>query len=180
MRGDNLMKKAVQVVPYDDAWPGAFRREDRRLAHLLGPAAVAVHHIGSTSVPGLCSKPVLDVLVETPDLALIDQLEPELVAAGYVAKGEYGIAGRRYFSRPADTELKTHVHVFREGNSVVARHLLFRDYLRLHPHVAAEYCALKRHLAHECGRDAEGYQAGKSSFISRIESLAAGRAAESL
>jgi GrpB-like predicted nucleotidyltransferase (UPF0157 family) len=163
------MKKAVQVVPYDERWPEAFGREEGRLAALLGPAAVAIHHIGSTSVLGLWAKPVLDVLVETADLAMIDQLEPAFVAAGYVPKGEYGIAGRRYFSRPKGMELKTHVHVFQEGDPAVARHLLFRDVLRRHPRVAEEYCALKRQLAHECGGDAGAYQAGKGGFISRIE-----------
>jgi GrpB-like predicted nucleotidyltransferase (UPF0157 family) len=172
------MKRAVQVVPYDERWPEAFVREEDRLAALLGPAAVAIHHIGSTGVPGLWAKPVLDVLVETADLAMIDQLEPAFIAAGYVPKGEHGIAGRRYFSRPKGTELKTHVHAFREGDPSVTRHLLFRDFLRLHPAVAEEYSALKRQLAHECGGDADAYQAGKSSFISRIESLAGGRATE--
>ena len=172
------MKRGVHVVPYDELWPEAFGREEGRLATLLGPAAMAIHHIGSTSVRGLWAKPVLDVLVETADLAMIDQLEPSFISAGYVPKGEYGIPGRRYFSRPQGTELKTHVHAFQEGDLSVTRHLLFRDFLRLHPAVAEEYSALKRQLAHECGGDADAYQAGKSSFIFRIESLAAGRAPE--
>lgn len=126
-------------------------------------------------MPGLCAKPVLDVLVETFDLKLIDRLEPEFAAAGYVARGEYGIVGRRYFSRPEGAELKTHVHVFGEGSPEVRRHLIFRDYLRSHPEVAAEYCALKRLLAHAHDRDAEAYQAGKRDFIARIEGLASGK-----
>jgi len=163
------MKRAVEVVRYDERWPEAFRREERRLAVLLGPVAVAIHHIGSTGVPGLWAKPVLDVLVETADLSMIDHIEPAFVAAGYVPKGEYGVEGRRYFSRPKGRELKTHVHVFQEGDPAVARHLLFRNFLRLHTGVAEEYCALKRELAHECGGDADAYQAGKGGFISQIE-----------
>jgi GrpB-like predicted nucleotidyltransferase (UPF0157 family) len=162
----------VQVVPWDDSWPEAFRRERDRLAELLGPAASVIHHIGSTSVPGLCSKPVLDLLVETPDLASIDRMEPGLAALGYVAKGEYGIVGRRYFSRPAGVELKTHLHAFRTGDPAVLRHLLFRDHLRSHPEVAGEYGALKRRLADAHAQDPEAYQAGKSAFISRIETSA--------
>lgn len=168
----------VRVVPYDARWPDAFRRESLRLEALLGTAATAIHHIGSTAVPGLCSKPVLDVLVETADLERVDALEPRFSAAGYLAKGEYGIPGRRYFTRPEGTELKTHVHVFRQGSSAVARHLGFRDYLRVHSDMAAEYGALKQRLARDFERDAAAYQAGKTAFISRGDALAADGASE--
>ena len=133
---------------------------------------MAIHHIGSTSVPGLCSKPVLDLLIETSDLRSIDGFQHEFAAVGYMAKGEHGIPGRRYFSRPAGTEMKAHVHAFLAGDPTGARHLLFRDYLRNHPVVAGEYCALKRRLALEHGGDARAYQAGKGAFISRILSRA--------
>ena len=166
------MEKPIRIVPYDARWPEAFRREEGRLSALIGPAALAIHHIGSTAVPGLCSKPVVDVLVEAADLAWVDQLEPEFVSAGFVPKGEYGIAGRRYFSRPEGRELKTHVHVFQKGDPAVARHLLFRDLLRGEPGVADDYCALKLELAHEHGGDAEAYQNGKAAFISSVELLA--------
>ena len=166
----------VRVVPHDPAWAAAFQREAALLTALLGSAAGAVHHIGSTSVPGLCAKPVLDVLVETPALARVDQREPEMSAAGYEARGEYGVPGRRYFSRPAAPEMKAHVHVFEMGAPDVARHLGFRDYLRLHHEEAVAYCALKRRLARAHPLDPAAYQAGKADFIARIESLAAASA----
>jgi GrpB-like predicted nucleotidyltransferase (UPF0157 family) len=140
--------KLMRVVPYDDRWPDTFRMETDHLVHILEPGAISIHHIGSTSVPGLCAKPVIDILVEAPDLAAVDQAAPDLERRRYMAKGEYGIPGRRYFSRPATpSESKVHIHAFRRGSAHVERHLQFRDYLRAHPTVAARYCALKQRLA---------------------------------
>lgn len=164
----------VRVVPYDDRWPEIFRLEADRLELALGPGAVSIHHIGSTSVSGLCAKPVIDILIETSSLATIDHAVPELERREYVARGEYGIPSRRYFSRPAtSSDSKVHLHAFRRGGPHVARHLQFRDYLRAHPAVAAQYCALKRRLAANHPEDVDAYQAGKADFIERVEAEAA-------
>lgn len=162
--------KPVSVVAYDDRWPTTFRQEADRLLGLLHPESVSIHHIGSTSVPGLCAKPVIDILIEAPELATVERATPALERRGYLAKGEYGIPGRRYFSRPATASaLKVHVHAFRRGNPRAARHLVFRDYLRAHPSVAARYCALKQRLAAEHSEHGDAYQAGKADFIERVQ-----------
>ncbi len=161
----------VQVVTYDRHWPDAFSVEAARLRAVFEAEPVSIHHIGSTSVPGLCAKPVIDILVEVTDLGVIDGVTPELERRGYLARGEYGIPGRRYFSRPAtSTEWKVHIHAFLQGSPHVARHLRFRDRLRGDAALAARYCALKQRLAAEGGRDANAYQAGKEHFIRSIES----------
>lgn len=166
--------KPVRVVPYDPRWPDIFRLEAQHLSLLLGPGGVSIHHIGSTSVAGLCAKPVVDILIEASGLATIDHAAPELERRGYVAKGEYGVAGRRYFSGlPMSSNLKVHLHAFRRGSPHVTRHLQFRDYLRAHPAVAARYCALKQRLAADHPENAAAYQAGKVDFMRRIETQAA-------
>ncbi len=139
-----MSKKYVQVAAYDEQWPGVFLMERDDLATALGPASTAIHHVGSTSVPGLWSKPVIDILVESPDLDLIDAATPSLQQRGYEARGEYGVSGRRYFSRPVGPGLKVHVHAFECGNERIARHLRLRDYLRTHPSDASRYGELKR------------------------------------
>jgi GrpB-like predicted nucleotidyltransferase (UPF0157 family) len=165
--------KGVRVVPYDHRWPQLFAGERDQLAGVLGSGATAIHHIGSTSVPGLCAKPVIDVLVETPDLGTIDRLTPRVEALGYVAKGEYGIPRRRYFSRPEGKRLKTHVHTYVSGDPQIGRHLRFRDYLRAHPDAAKGYCIVKQSLALKHKDDAEAYQSGKADFIAGIDAEAA-------
>jgi GrpB-like predicted nucleotidyltransferase (UPF0157 family) len=158
----------VLVVPYDPAWPEASRRAEGWIGLLLGDAASAIHHIGSTSVPGLCAKPILDVLVEASDLERIDALAPVLVGAGWIARGEYGIPGRRYFVLPTGTELRVDLYTFRRQDPNVVRLLRFRDHLRAHPAAAEAYGALKRRLASEHARDGDAYQEGKGPFVSRI------------
>jgi GrpB-like predicted nucleotidyltransferase (UPF0157 family) len=160
----------VRVVPYDARWPNVFRLQSQRLLECFEHGLASIHHIGSTSVPGLCAKPVIDVLIETDDLATFDRATDCLEERGYGARGEYGVPGRRYFSRPATaTELKVHVHGFSRGSRHAADHLRFRDHLRAHPAVAARYCDLKRRLAAEHRGDASAYQAGKTEFIERVE-----------
>ena len=166
------MKRTVRVVPYDKRWPDAFAIERDALSRFLGPAASAIHHIGSTSVPGLCAKPVIDILVETPGLVMIDQTTAELEARAYAAKGEHGIPGRRYFSRPPGPELMVHVHAFRVDDPHIARHLRFRDLLRSDEELVAQYCALKQQLAIDHVDDPDTYQASKADFIQRIHAVA--------
>ena len=165
--------RSVRVLPYNPSWPAAFVAVRQALATLLGPAARTIHHVGSTAVPGLVAKPVLDVLVETPSLGLIDEATPDLVERGYEARGEYGIEGRRYFSRAAAPGLKLHLHAFESGHERIAKHLRFRDYLLAHPEEAARYARLKQELAIRYANDRDAYQEGKAAFIAEVQARAA-------
>lgn len=162
----------VRVVPYDADWPLAFEAERDALQMVLGPAATAIHHVGSTSVPGLSSKPIIDVLVETPSLESIDGATPRLREWGYDARGEYGIAERRYFSRPPGPGLKVHLHAFESGHWQIARHLHFRDYLLDNPEDAGRYGRLKESLAVTHAEDPEAYQAAKADLIAELQAKA--------
>lgn len=158
------------IRPYDPEWPNAFEAEALEIRKRLGDAAHAVHHIGSTSVHGLIAKPVIDILVETGSLDAIDAASDRMVTAGYEVRGEYGIAGRRYFSRKSDPGF--HVHVFQAGTGNVVRHLAFRDYLRAKPDVAQAYGALKLSLTDASGNLPADYPDRKAAFVVETERAA--------
>lgn len=158
-----MCDRTVEIVRYDDTWASQFIAEKRLLYGALAPCLVDLHHIGSTAVPGLAAKPIVDMLAEVRDLDALDRRSPSLAAAGYRAKGEFGVAGRRYFVK-GEALHTHHLHAFRRGDAHVARHLAFRDYLRAHPNIAARYANLKREVAANCGNDIERYCAGKHDF----------------
>jgi len=162
----------VNVVEYDATWPGAFTAAARELKASAG-TPFAIHHIGSTSIPHMWAKPVIDMLAVVQDLAVLDGLSARIEQLGYEAMGEFGIAGRRYFRRNNPAGRRTHqLHAFADGSPHVARHLAFRDYLRAHDDVAAAYAMLKRRLARAHPDDIVAYMDGKDAFIKGIEARA--------
>jgi GrpB-like predicted nucleotidyltransferase (UPF0157 family) len=158
--------KRVEVGEYDPAWPERFRALARRAAEALGDVAVAIEHVGSTSVPGLAAKPVIDLaaVVRAED---VPHAIERLAAIGYVHEGDKGIPGREAF-RPPPGEAKHHLYVCVPESRGFREHLLFRDYLRAHPDVAREYAALKRGLAERHRYESEAYQQGKRAFIEAV------------
>jgi GrpB-like predicted nucleotidyltransferase (UPF0157 family) len=161
--------RRVRVVPHDPAWGEAFEAEATALRSVLGDEALAIHHIGSTSVPNLRAKPTIDVLVEAREIEILNDLEAEMAEKGYEAWGEYGIPGRRFFTRDRGPDRLCNVHVFEAGTPEVERHLAFRDYLARHPETARAYGDLKGDLAERFPADMEAYMDGKDAFIKRVE-----------
>jgi len=158
--------KRVIVAPYDPAWHVAFEAEAERVVGALGDLVSALHHIGSTSIPGLCAKPIIDMLLVTGDGERLDRASAALVGLGYEARGEHGIAGRRYLHKSDAAGVRTHhVHAFASDSPHVGRHLAFRDYMIAHPAEAERYGALKQRLAREYRYDIDGYVAGKAPYI---------------
>ncbi len=159
----------VIVVAYDPQWPVRFAEEAARLASVFGDTLLAIHHIGSTSIPGMAAKPIIDIMPVVRRIEAVDALNPGMQALGYEARGEYGIPGRRYFVKSQGDQRTHHVHVFAAGHPDVARHLNFRDYLIAHPAEAAAYASLKQALARQYPHDIEGYIAGKDGLIKEID-----------
>jgi GrpB-like predicted nucleotidyltransferase (UPF0157 family) len=157
----------VHVVEYDPEWPGQFERLRERLAAALGELAVAIEHVGSTAVPGLAAKPILDadVIVAKRDdvAAAVERLE----AIGYRHQGVLGIEGREAFDWPPGED-RHHVYVLAAGTAELERHLRFRDRLRVDPIAARAYAELKRDLALRHPTDRIAYGDGKSEFVERI------------
>ena len=168
---NNIRHNHIVIAEYDQAWIDSFQREVICLQRLMGDLLVQAHHIGSTSVPGLAAKPVVDLLLEVTDVKKLDDLQATSISHGYQFWGEYGLVGRRYLTKGTDP--RTHnIHSYTSGDSALHRHLAFRDYLRAHPDVAADYVSLKRRLAAECNHDIDKYCDGKDAFIKHHQQLA--------
>ena len=162
--------KPVILHPYDTEWPSRFEAEAIAVREGLGGVLTALHHIGSTSVPGLRAKPVIDMLGEVEDLGSMDALQHGMEAAGYEWWGEYGIAGRRLCVKPDPGSLlaRVHLHVFATDSPEIRRHLAFRDALRRSSELAAAYESLKIELAARFPDDRDRYTDGKASFIESV------------
>lgn len=133
----------IRVVPYNPEWPAAYEHEAATIARILGNELVAIYHIGSTSVPGLAAKPVIDIMPTVRSIEAIDRFDASFEVLGYECMGEFGIPGRRYYRKGG--EERTHqVHIFGRNNvRDIERHLAVRDYLRAHPATAHRYGELK-------------------------------------
>ena len=156
-------RREVVIADYDPQWPRRFDAERERIGSALGGAALRIEHIGSTSVPGLAAKPIVDVLVAVSDVSDESSYGPALERAGYelrVREPEH----RMYRTQERDV----HVHVWNEGDPVVERHLVFRDRLRASPADRSEYERLKRSLAQREWSDVNHYADAKGPLIKSI------------
>ena len=168
------MMSEVKVLPHDPRWRDAFEAEAQQVAAALGENVLAVHHIGSTAIPDIYAKPVVDLLVEVRDITGVDGRSSAMESLGYEVMGEYGIPGRRYFRKDTPEGIRTHhLHAFEAGSAEVERHLAFRDYMLAHPGDAQRYSELKRRLAEEHPQDLDGYMDGKDGFIREMDRRAA-------
>jgi GrpB-like predicted nucleotidyltransferase (UPF0157 family) len=153
----------IEVVPYDARWPARFEVWRKRLAAALGPAATRIEHVGSTAVPGLVAKPIIDMQISVAD----PDVEADYVAAveGTGLQLRAREPGHRYFRPSPDRPREVHVHVCAAGSTWERDHLMFRDYLRAHPTTRAAYADLKWTLAQRYPDDRLAYTDGKSAFI---------------
>lgn len=165
------MARIIEVVDYDPGWIAAFEREAAVLHGVFGERIVAVHHIGSTSVPGLEAKPIIDILVildNTDDINIFDRAMED---AGYRVRGECldavipGTPGRFYFTKETNGVRSHHVHVYAKGHWEISDKLAFREYLRAHSNAAAAYGELKRRIAAQYRFDNIGYMRAKDGFV---------------
>ena len=160
----------IELVGYDPAWPTVFAEWRDRLAGALGPAAVRIEHVGSTSVPGLAAKPVIDIQVSIADLEDEASYVPQIEALGVQLRSRD--RWHRYFrpfpGRPRDVQ----IHVCAVGSGWERDHLLFRDYLRAHPDARAAYAAAKRRAAEDWHDDRLAYTDAKTAIIREITDAA--------
>jgi GrpB-like predicted nucleotidyltransferase (UPF0157 family) len=164
---------SVELQEYDPTWAELFESERQLLAGIFGSRAVAIEHVGSTSVPGLSAKPIVDVLIGLRELALSDAQIEAMRRLGYEYLGEHGLAGRLFFRKKPRTH---HVHVVEHGGAHWDRQLVFRDALRSDPDERRRYDAFKRRLAAE-GHPRDVYTELKTPFIREIEARARARGA---
>ena len=163
------MGRRIAIVAYDPAWPARYQSERRLLEPVFAPILVAMHHVGSTSVPGLAAKPVIDILVEASDDTRLPKFDAALVGLGYTPRGECldagGTPGRFYYSKNT-RGLRTHqLHVCQTGHREIEAMLAFPRYLRQNPDVRDRYRAIKEQAAADNRHDIVGYIAAKRDFI---------------
>ena len=157
------MTSRVQVVPYDEDWPQVFEAEAAQIRAALGGELRVIEHIGSTAVPGLPAKPVIDIAISVESLDDLDTDAIESLGYTYVPKFEEELPNRRYFTRG-----DYHLHVYEEEHEEFLDYVRFRDYLRTHPEDAELYGSLKLKLASEHPEDREAYQEAKAPFVARL------------
>lgn len=160
--------REIVIVPFDASWAHVYQSIAATLSKVFGNDLFATHHVGSTAIGGLRTKPIIDVLVEVHDITRVDGFDDRMIALGYEPRGEFGIAGRRFYVRDENGVRKEHIHAFQRGHEAVGSHLDFRDYLMAHPDIADEYARLKDALAEKFRIDIIGYSDGKAGFIANV------------
>ena len=160
----------LEIVAYDRAWPVRFEAERARVLALFEPGAAVLEHVGSTAVPGLGAKPIVDMLLGVRRLAEVEARIPALEALGweYVPRHEEWFPQRRFFALPRPPPRSHHLHAVEIGCAFWRDHLLFRDLLRARPETAAAYERLKRELARKHADDREAYTEAKAPFIQAV------------
>jgi GrpB-like predicted nucleotidyltransferase (UPF0157 family) len=162
MRADD----PVRVIPYDPTWPTLFAQQAADLRAALGSVAVRIDHIGSTAIPALLAKPIIDLQISVADLEPVLRYRLPLEGLGYVFRVDNADRTKRYF-RETPGQRRTHLHVRRAGSFSEQYALLFRDFMRVHADVAQQYGALKVGLVrrYPCVEDRHAYTEAKSPFI---------------
>jgi GrpB-like predicted nucleotidyltransferase (UPF0157 family) len=161
---------SIQVVPYDWVWPELFLERSSALREALGRVALRIDHIGSTAIPGLAAKPIIDIQISVAAFDPLDAFRVPLERLGYVFRAENPERTKRYF-RESPGDRRTHIHVRRAGSFSEQLALLFRDFMRTHPDWARRYGELKVGLAQQYADDRARYTDAKQPFT--WEALAA-------
>jgi GrpB-like predicted nucleotidyltransferase (UPF0157 family) len=166
----NRAPEPIELVAYDPRWVDAFQRMRKRLADALGETALRIEHVGSTAIPGIPAKPVVDIQVSVPDIDDDEAFRAPIEAQGFELR--FIEPGHRYFRPPPGVARDYQVHVCQIGSDWERVHLLFRDYLRTHPDVANEYGRMKLRLAGQHGQERIAYNDDKGPFIDAVVRVA--------
>jgi GrpB-like predicted nucleotidyltransferase (UPF0157 family) len=171
--GRQAMPEPVVIVDYDPHWPQIFEVLRAPVLAALGDLAVTVEHVGSTAVPGLAAKPIIDMDVIVPYVSAIPEAIVRLAALGYVHRGDLGITGREAFTAPAGKP-RHHLYLCASDGEELRRHRSFRDYLLTHPDDATAYAALKKAAALRFTEDRAAYNEAKTKFVEAVLQRASG------
>jgi GrpB-like predicted nucleotidyltransferase (UPF0157 family) len=167
---DDRFDPAVRIVDYDPAWPEIAAAETARVEVALGARAVRVDHVGSTAVPGLAAKPIVDLQASVAEVDPTERYARPLEALGYLFAPDPDSPDFHFFGKPAERPRTFHLHVCAAGGDDERRHLALRDYLRAHPEEVQGYASLKRELAADRPPgDRLAYIEGKAAYVAALE-----------
>ncbi len=158
----------VKLSPYQTIWAQLYEEEKKRLEKVIGRGVLDIQHIGSTAVPNLKAKPILDIGIAVKNFEEAFALIFPIEKLGYTYRGENGIPRRHYFVKGPPEKRTHHIHMFEEVNEEWGAHLLFRNYLRTHPQTVITYQTLKEDLAKRYPDNREAYTDAKHTFIQRV------------
>jgi GrpB-like predicted nucleotidyltransferase (UPF0157 family) len=164
----------ITLVPYNADWPVLFEQEKISLVNAMREWEIKVEHIGSTAIPNIHAKPVIDIMIGIQDLSIADTYLIKIIRSlgyDYINVYEVAMPERRYFQKDTDNVRTHQIHLVAWGSSFWERHLLFRDYLRTHPNIAKQYESLKLDIAPKF-TDTNQYASAKTEFIREVEKLA--------
>lgn len=167
----SLAAGIVRLIEYDPRWPALFAAEQRRIRDRC-TLALRLEHVGGTSIPGMCAKPVLDIAAGRPRDTSVRDYIAALGQAGYEHCGERGVPGRQFFRRGHPRAY--HLHLVEEDGALWRDYVTFRDYLQAHAEAARQFADLKRGLATRFSQDREAYTNAKSAYVQAILRLAGG------
>ena len=166
---DSGFDPAIRIVNYDPGWPALAAAEVRAIQEVLGEVGVRVEHVGSTAVPGLAAKPILDFQLSVDALEPAGRYAEPLKRLGYVFIPTDDVREYPLYARPPERPRTHHLHVCAAGSQHELRHLAVRDFLRAHPEEAARYAALKRDVVARHPEDRLAYIAGKEAYVTALE-----------
>jgi GrpB-like predicted nucleotidyltransferase (UPF0157 family) len=166
--------RKTYIVDYSPQWAADFKTEAAHLKAIFKDAIFSIHHIGSTSIPAIKAKPIIDILITTKNLEKIDDFDTQMEHQGYVVGGEFGLPGRRFYCKGNQYHCQIHIHVYELSNPVVEKYVLFRNYLIAHPNEVKDYETLKMELAEKYPHNRTLYTQSKSRFIEKILTKATG------
>ena len=160
----------VRLSDYDPDWVRRFEEESEFLRGVFGPEIIRFEHFGSTSVPGMKAKPIVDMMVIVRDIEAVDARNEQMVELGYDVAGDWGIPGRRLL-RKGGEDRTHHIHFYEPDNPQIARHLILRDYLRETPDEVRAYSGFKERLTSRFS-ETSGYSPAKKEFVHELETRA--------
>jgi GrpB-like predicted nucleotidyltransferase (UPF0157 family) len=166
-------QRKTHIVGYNREWSRQFEQEAEILKPLFNQVILSVQHIGSTAIPGIKAKPIIDILITVNAIEEVDPFNSSMKQLGYVIGGEFGLPGRRFFCKGDEENCYIHLHVYEADHPAVQKYITFRDYMIAHPLEAKQYEMLKADLAERYFNSRTLYTQNKSNFIENIYKKAA-------
>lgn len=163
-----LKRGIVELEEFNEQWAEDYKKEEKILKEVLGDKLIEVHHIGSTSIPGLKAKPVIDILAVIPSLENINEVEELLKDYDYSNRGSQGVPDRMFFAKGPEDSRTHYVHFVEPGSKTYYNQIYFKRYLIEHPEYIKKYCELKQELAEKFADDRPKYTGGKNEFITDV------------